>query len=613
MKLVISIGLLLLLLPVLLLSLLLIAIRTSTSLSPPLPITPQKDSFISDSKRPTEVSLGGGGSSRGSYGTVLEAKSGNERHTQKAIPSNFVNDDSKSPTPGRTGGNNGPQNSPDSSPFDLTKTHFSPHWSAGKSTHCVRSPSPLDLSLTKLGSPTHWPSLDASGVVAPTEANESFSPIRIEVAVKRAIDNPITSSNFSTTLPDALRNVNEELEAASKALDNSFSSADDDSLELIVPKLDIRTMSDTRRQTLIARFKKVIAELEGAMGKQGETDGPTTYVKERLVGAPTPPPRPSAIPRNRIVGGENARRRLRDLNGSDWNLVPKLTFPSPPDSSPTRDTERLSPAVDGLYGAENVDHDYWNGFDQAYGAAEKSFESITSNEDLRTMQWKYSMGKWAEKGVNIMKPLDEESVGSNSSFKLSPASKKEVRFAETTEPILHEPTSPAAEIIQPQNTPIASPEKYPSSPVLVNVLSTENVIPGHENESCTSTEKLKIGSEVELSAPAPETPARQVLSKISNRDMRPNSPVLSPSGSVSGKLIKLFEELSKAEARISSRSLDSSPTHSVRVDTKAINNMMHGANMTMDGLDETTDVDTKEVLKRQIDGANSGDGLDECF
>ena len=98
--------------------------------------------------------------------------------------------------------------------------------------------------------------------------------------------------------------------------------------------------------------------------------------------------------------GENARRRLPDLNGSEWKLVPKLTFPPPSDSSSTRDTERLSPAADGLYGAENVDHDYWHGFDQAYDAAEKSFDSITSDEVLRTMQWKHSMGKWAEKGVS---------------------------------------------------------------------------------------------------------------------------------------------------------------------------------------------------------------------
>jgi len=176
-----------------------------------------------------------------------------------------------------------------------------------------------------------------------------------------------------------------------------------------------------------------------------------------------------------------------------------------------------------------------------------------------------------------------------------------------------QPTSPAAEIIQPQNTPVSSPEKRPSSPVLVNVLSTENIVPGHEKETCMSTEKLKIGSEVELNAPTPGTPARQVLSKISNRDLRPNSPVLSPSDSVSGKLIKLFEELSKAEVRTSSRSLDSSPTHSVRVDTKMIDNIMHGASMTIDGLDETMDADMKEVLKGQIDGAEGGDGLDECF
>jgi len=376
--------------------------RTNTSLSPTLPITPQKDGFISGSGRgrSTEASLGGGGSSRGLYGTALEARSGNERHTRKAIPSSFVGNDSKSPTPGEAGGNNGPQNSPDSSPFDLTKTYFSPHWSAGNPTHCVRSPSPLDLSFKRLESPTHWPSPDASGILAPIEANESFSPIRIEIAVRRATGNPITSSHFSTTLPDALRNVDGELEAASKSLNNSLSSVDDNSLELIVPKLDIRTMSDTRRQTLITRFKKVIVELEGAMGKQGEADDPVTYAKERQAGIPTPPPRPSAIPRNRMAVGENARRRLPDLNGSEWKLVPKLTFPPPSDSSSTRDTERLSPAADGLYGAENVDHDYWHGFDQAYDAAEKSFDSITSDEVLRTMQWKHSMGKWAEKGVS---------------------------------------------------------------------------------------------------------------------------------------------------------------------------------------------------------------------
>lgn len=41
-----------------------------------------------------------------------------------------------------------------------------------------------------------------------------------------------------------------------------------------------------------------------------------------------------------------------------------------------------------------------------------------------------------------MKPLDEESIGSNSSFKPSPTSKKEVRFAETTDAIVYEVCGP---------------------------------------------------------------------------------------------------------------------------------------------------------------------------
>lgn len=335
-----------------------------------------------------------------------------------------------SSTPCKEGeGYHGPQDSPESSPFDLTKTKFSPHWSAWKPTPCHRSPSPLDLS-SRGGSPTHWPSPIAQGTPGPSVAKEPPSPVRISAALQQAMDDSIASQHhlpsssggtdlFTASLPDALRNVGGgELEdTLAKALDNSPSSADegdDDSLEAIVPKLDTRTMSDSRRRALIAKFKAAITELEGMTenhgGEEGEggceeneDDSVSLYTKRRLglVGAaPTPPPRPAAIPRNRVVAGAGTgSHRFQDLDSPSWKSIPKLVFPPPPpDNSPERNR---SPAADGLYGTDKVDHGYWHGFDQEYdvAGANTPFDSISFEEGLRSLQWRHSMGKWAEKGV----------------------------------------------------------------------------------------------------------------------------------------------------------------------------------------------------------------------
>lgn len=189
-------------------------------------------------------------------------------------------------------------------------------------------------------------------------------------------------------------------------------------------------------------------------------------------------------------------------------------------------------------------------------------------------------------------------------------------------------------MVRHHNTPVSSPKRHPSSPILASVASAaEGIVTGQqENENSKVTaENLKAGLEVSPSSPSSaaaaaaaaaavaETPARQVLSKISNnRDLHPSSPGLSPSGTVSGKLIKLFEELSKANSQQSpSRSADSSPSPSGRVDGgTTMGQMLQTARMTMDGLDETVDEgEEKEVmLEAQMDGAlDNPDGLDECF
>ena len=156
-------------------------------------------------------------------------------------------------------------------------------------------------------------------------------------------------------------------------------------------------MSDVRRQALIVEFKKVIAELEGTMeARNSHHQQP-----------PTPPPRPSAgIPRNRDMTGATARTG--------------------------------SPAAAGLYGADVVDGAYWRGFDQTYLASslDKTEGDIgcreydeEEEEDSRTRIWRAAMGKWVEKGVGVMRPLDEESLGSTSSASVSPlGNKKGVRW-----------------------------------------------------------------------------------------------------------------------------------------------------------------------------------------
>lgn len=215
---------------------------------------------------------------------------------------------------------------------------------------------------------------------------------------------------FSTELPRELRNVTGSMLDGGEH--QSFSS-EDDSLDMMIPKLElIRSMPDVRKQALIERFKHVITELEATLGQREEEQ----YAREQVAIVATPPPRPSAVPRNRAVGA-----RFRDLAGP---LANKFVLP-PPDLSPLSKGQ-TSPAADGLYGAENVDQDYWTGFDEAYDVPHKSFDNLPG-EDSSQQKWR-SKGKWIEKGVSVLGQLNEESFESGSSIKGSPASKKEVRW-----------------------------------------------------------------------------------------------------------------------------------------------------------------------------------------
>jgi hypothetical protein len=93
------------------------------------------------------------------------------------------------------------------------------------------------------------------------------------------------------------------------------------------------------------------------------------------------------------------------------------------------------------------------------------------------------------------------------------------------------------------------------------------------------------------------TPVRsaRVLSRISNKDTILGSPVISPPGSVSGKLIQLFEGLSRVEYRTYPKSADSSPAQSIgKLNAVRIGSFMRSIN-TMDGT--VDDVDNNRVVE----------------
>ncbi|CCX31324.1 Protein of unknown function [Pyronema omphalodes CBS 100304] len=427
-------------------------------------------------------------STTSSYTTTKETRQ-SEPHQRKSILSEFFdgNEDSSHLT----------------TSLNSTGLSIPPHCST---VITLRTSSPLELHNR---SPIRWPSPSHSRSTSP-EAQRS--PIRIEAAVQLALSTP---SGLSTSLPSELRNLPTDGDNYSDVGEHSFESlGTEDDVDFYIPKVDPASISEEKKHALIARLKNVINELEGAIRE------PTPELMRASESTPTiavqtPLPRPAAVPRHRVI---TRRLSMSNLNAHRIDLSPRGGIS-------VRDTNRISssPNAEGLYGAENMDLDYWSGFDRTYSDTERSFESIDES-----LSWRASKGKWVVKGVNIMKPLDEESVGSNSSVPSPVSAKKEVRFAET--PLMGAHNSPTASTsrtptkMSAENTPSHSPTKCPSTPVPL------------EDEACSSG-KL------------PLTPLRPVLSKISNLEPHRQgaAPVISsPGGSVSRDLIKHWEELSKA-------------------------------------------------------------------
>lgn len=328
-------------------------------------------------------------------------------------------------------------------PFDLTNAQFSPHWSAKEkfSTWSPDSTPPLRLKLNQPAEQPLWPSPvpelhPSPGRQSPDSAaeHENFSPIRSPVrAVAQArgsrspvesqapVDNKKHVSLFSTDIPDIMRSVGQK-QKKPVADAKPFKAPPFMPNGELFSAADISKMPPQERKKWITRFAEMISDLETQKKKQP--------LDKSLQLSPTrpasPPQRPSAIPHNRDIM-DFKQVHAKGL-GIDRRFHQRLMLPRP--AIPSPGSSPKSPGSEGLYGAEQVEPSYWQGFDQSFG--NQSFGSLTSDDGYME-HWRVPLGKWEGKGVKVMKPLDEESGESNSGASAvlslsTPPSKKGVKW-----------------------------------------------------------------------------------------------------------------------------------------------------------------------------------------
>lgn len=200
------------------------------------------------------------------------------------------------------------------------------------------------------------------------------------------------------------------------------------------------------------RYKNLIVELKGSLGKQDEDEdqtkeegfNPITDIDLHWMDvprlSPLERPRLNKLQRWGLIhtyskanlkdGGREERERQNLISKS--GEFPLLEAPSTTlkedhnfgnlELSPERRV-CLSDSDD-----EEYSRSYWEGFDEAYSFRESPYPRGDSDEEEK---WKLSMGKWAEKGVEVMKPVNEEGRENPEGSTLMPiplGSAKEVRW-----------------------------------------------------------------------------------------------------------------------------------------------------------------------------------------
>lgn len=358
---------------------------------------------------------------------------------------------------------------PDQGLPDLSRRIISPHWSVGRPINKSGTPSPLELSPGELEyldsympSPKRWPS-PVSDVGSVTQRGGSLR-IRLQKAAfsehmeanERMFFADNTGSTHlyeidATTQADAngawptdLLSQGHSLPTTSlklerKLFEGTMPANPDTSLSQDYPD-ENTIMHNTlligcnKETTLTAgwshRYKNLIVELKGSLGNQEDESGDQAKAENFNPIADIDPhwmdvPRLSPLERPRLNKLQRwglihtySKANLKDgVSGEQGqqNLVSKPSdFPFLEASSTTLKEDynfgnlELSPERRG--GQSDSDDDgysksYWEGFDEAYSVREPRYPRSDSDEEEK---WKLSMGKWAEKGVEVMKPVNEE-------------------------------------------------------------------------------------------------------------------------------------------------------------------------------------------------------------
>jgi hypothetical protein len=372
--------------------------------------------------------------------------------------------------------------------FDLSRRRISPHWSVGKQVKS-NTPSPFELSPGEMEypdeyvpSPKRWPS-PVSDTAWVSNKNDSLR-IRVQKAnfsdYMASSDRMFVTDDTGNTL---IMGITESTQTKANNVQHVGCQAED-CISALSQKLerklfasdlrdklsaDLRTISmsdhgaaqkpdnllpaEFNKETSMTigwnrKYKDLIAEmkLKGSIGKkEGEDQSKSENFRPVMVNDPhwmdSPRLEPLERPRlNKLQRWGLAHRTSRAnlLDPSPEVVGPRSITPTPNEfqllqgSSATLKQDcnfgnlEMSPGK-GEVPSDSEDSDcckHWEGFDDAYDISDPISPQQTGDEEDK---WKLSMGKWAEKGVEVMKPVNEEGRDDGSMLS-SPCSTRAVRW-----------------------------------------------------------------------------------------------------------------------------------------------------------------------------------------
>lgn len=356
---------------------------------------------------------------------------------------------------------------PDQRLPDFSRRIISPHWSVGRPINKSGTPSPLELSPGELDypdsympSPKRWPS-PVSDLGSVAQRGKS-----LRIRLQKATLSEYMDANERMFFADDAGNTHlYEVDTSIHANINNSQTIDypsrDQNLPTVPLKLERKLFDDIKSDNLDKsplenypenmkmhnvpsmeydetpltfgwshKYRNLIVELKGSLGKQGgdkdqaKTEGfnPITDIDPHWMDFPrlSPLERPhlNKLQRWGLIhthSKTNLKDGVREERGRQ-NLISETSDLPFLEVSPTTLKEdynfgnlEFSPERRGGQSDSDSDDEYsksyWEGFDEAYSVRGSKYPRGDNDEEEK---WKLSMGKWTEKGVEVMKPVNEE-------------------------------------------------------------------------------------------------------------------------------------------------------------------------------------------------------------